>query len=835
MKKFLLLLSLLNWLKPQLGEIESSADLSLTFEGPDLYLHQPNVAEDIGIWYKIDLNMYTDMKQDYNILLAIKPKLLEAIREFGYPKDSIDYIACRKQITEIESKAKSAMIITKKLEAFTDKGNIVGLELTENNTANINIPAERIFKEVNMHLQLLLNSKSDWQAQSTSTTTTSAPTDTAATTATTDVNSGRFRLFCSNLAQALDSSRHLVDILDVAHTHLNLLTNGKVPGTMLSAIDLIDTKSAGRFEFTEIDKCVKMQEGLKCILQSTSSTDSLKIRKLYSLPFLVDEQIIQIDWKSLQDPIVKANTLKIADKTGCHLTANRVNCPQQLVFKPNNCLEASVEGNVEKILKYCSFKHFDMQTEPFVYNYEGMTIVAQRNAEALTLKLSDERIFADPVKILHKDPLYISFNNNDSIIQGSLKVDEQKIITFKYNDSIKQEMALKSNSFQHFLQPFIPREWEVIFDMIGWALNVLGLILATKLTYDYVLKRCNNNNSDESNSTLPQCRRRLEIRTIKRLISRGETLSEAQYNLALSKYCKCANRRNDSGHRCPNIPIACYPAEMIPLHSNIRVRSRIYDNNIELSTLCRRLPRRVYLFIFGFLRMIGKSIYLLFGHDTGRHKHSYIRFYLISYYYRAKSRLRMIAKALGFEIFAGARIKMLEEMLNDNYCSRRYLISQVQKERRLSQKLQSECTDLKTKLFTLKKQNAKLKGKTNPKSTPNSDSGNYKHIQKKNFRVYTRPAKPSSTIKRINVQKKFSKANINIPKRNNKDIQLKAIRQKSMPLTFVQKLQVNNSTYMQTKNTLLIKALEVFLKAVRNYNINRYSALHMAQIPPVLY
>jgi hypothetical protein len=816
MEYLLLLLSFLSLFSPHLGEIKTSADLSLTFEGPALYLHQPNVAEEIGIWYKVDLNMYADMKQDYNLLLSKKTDILKAMKEFGYPKEDAEFVACRKQILEIEAKAKSAMIIVKKLEGFTDKGNIVGLELNASNTATIEIPAPRLLKEVNMHLNLLMESQSDWQAQSTSstTTTTSAPTETAstATTLSKDTNTGRFRLLCSNLAQALDSTRHLVDILDVAFTHVNLLTNGKVPGTMLNAIDLLDNNSAGRFEFTEIDKCVKMQEGLKCILQSTSSADSLKIRKLYSLPFLVNEQVIQIDWESLQDPIVKADTLKIADKTGCHLTANRVNCPQKLVFDPNNCLEASVEGNVEKILKYCSFKHLDMQTEPFVYNFEGTTIVAQRNTEALTLKLSEERIFADPVKILHKDPLHISFNKNDTIIQGNIKIDEQEIITFRYNDSAKQQMALKSNTLQHFLQPFIPRKWEVILDMIGWALNVLGLILATKLTYEYVLKRCNGNNTD-SNSVLPLCRRRLEIRNVKRMIRSGETLSEGQYRLALNRYCNCVNRRNDTGHRCPNIPMACYPTEIIPLQDSFRVRAPVHDNNIQFfsSQLApwKYLFKQIYYAVLGFLGMVGKSIYLFFGYNPQRHKHVYVKLSAYLAFYRIRSAILFVIGTL--RIDRQSRIELLDGLLKDRTRAMNLLIKQVKFERNLNRELGNDLMDLRTKHFTLKKQYAKLEASkakvkvsnrvqatpvTRPRGMIKTNTGYSQHIQKKNCRA-TSSRNP-----------KNSNANIDV------------IRQKSMPLTFTQELLVNDSSFMQTKNTILIKALENFLKAVRDYNIN---------------
>jgi hypothetical protein len=149
-----------------------------------------------------------------------------------------------------------------------------------------------------------------------------------------------------------------------------------------------------------------------------------------------------------------------------------------------------------------------MQPEPFVFTFEGDTIVAQRNADALRVKLSNEMIYKDPIRILHKDPLYLSFNKNETIIAGNVKIEEQKLITFKYNESMQQKMALKSNTIHSFLEPFLPRELEVVLDMIGCILNVLGLVLALKLMYDYFQRRHNLHNS--SANALPWCRRPFE-------------------------------------------------------------------------------------------------------------------------------------------------------------------------------------------------------------------------------------------------------------------------------------------------------------------------------------
>ena len=539
----------------QNDEIKRSKSLNLVYTGPTLTLHLPGTTNEQVIFLEIPENYSVDIAKDEEAISKICALLLPEIPLYDATHLTVDEASksiCADQITRTKALLQTALSKLKIIDKYVDKGVTVGIPSLAENTATITLQADVYVKQVLFDLQAA--HARYWEP------------DTEGRDKKKD-----FSALCAGLGAAWQTAVVLDEHVTEFLGYLNTLSNNRISDNLLASLDLINNKTAGRFEHTEIILCRKMARGLKCKVGSTSQQDSTEIAKLHSVPFKVGDFVVQVDWAPKEIPVIKPATSVVGDANGCQVTSVAVTCHQELEFSVNHCLESILEQQVDKILEQCNFKKINSENmKPFVYSREGQTLISQRGPGAMSLKISTVSVFSDPVLIKHKDPIYMTYISNQTTLLGSDSVTTQEICSFIYNDTVKDKMAIKSNKFVHLVHQILPGSAKDYLILVTLIVQIIALIVAIIWLYRCIRASCCDPSETTTEEEESLARNPLigyfldsfENSRVKSKISSGKQLSAQEYRVALKVYCQNGPDCTEQVHCCPFLPPAAWSEEV---------------------------------------------------------------------------------------------------------------------------------------------------------------------------------------------------------------------------------------------------------------------------------
>jgi len=277
---------------------------------------------------------------------------------------------------------------------------------------------------------------------------------------------------------AKETQAHLLSVegnLNATLDALNELTNGRVPSRILSLLDDLECVADARQELTTVQNCLKTPKGLSCGLKVIPRDRLSIIAQAILVPFMVQEQLyrVQIPFRL---PYFRPGVAMVADMSVCRLSLGHMLCPDQVQLRPDACLEALIERNVERILRWCSFEQLPLDDDPFVEHAPGTTLVAQRSPATITVVLDDEGITADPVLVYHRKPLVLSYGTKSITYPGSSTITTSEVHTFMFNMSVCEQFAGKVNPLRKLLEDLIPQDFEEILLLITAVVQICFLL-----------------------------------------------------------------------------------------------------------------------------------------------------------------------------------------------------------------------------------------------------------------------------------------------------------------------------------------------------------------------
>jgi hypothetical protein len=342
-----------------------------------------------------------------------------------------------------------------------------------------------------------------------------------------------------------------------------------VPSVLLAALDMKVPTSAGRLKNTIVKSCMRTAKGFKCSLESISNKDSEKIRRITSLLFLVNGEVIEVDWYPLTNPVIKTDSAIMGDITGCQTLGVAINCHDNMKFAVNGCLEAIHKKSFKKILDICAFERAEANAEPFVFSHKGITTIAQHSDKVLTLKLSNVGIYKDPVRVHHSDILHLTYIDNETTIRGDQSITTQKIDVLWLNSTQREKLADKSHKLKYALDQLIPGNVRDYLTVTSLILSSLGIICTTICSYKITQWFQKPTESQDDNivctsrvkwyvpwETLQRYRMCSRIR---RKMEQGLELDEEEYLAAIRTSCREGSKLNCKLHLCENIPLSAAP------------------------------------------------------------------------------------------------------------------------------------------------------------------------------------------------------------------------------------------------------------------------------------
>jgi hypothetical protein len=554
-------------------EIKRTKDLNLVLEGPILNLHQPGSAGTMGVLVTIAEDLLEGVTKEAELTKTGLDTLERDLRKYGIQEEKEAFKECVQRISEAKAAMAVIPALTERLLKYRDEGVQVGLELPKESTAKYEVTTELYLSQT--HRQVVLVQGLRQAPEATTKATSSQPGEGETSAEPSDNNQKGFDMLCGMLGGVVSHAERAKEHAEESLALVNMLANNMVPSLLMSALDIKVPASAGRLENTLVKSCMKTVQGFKCLLESTSNKDSEKVNEITSLPFLVNDEVIEIDWYPMTKPVAKANTAIMTDVTGCQTLGVTINCRGNLRFSVNSCLEAIHERNFAKILKICELKRSEGNAEPFVQSHKGITTIAQRSEKALTLKLSSTGIYDDPVRVHHADVLHLTYIDNETEIVGDDSVTEQKIEKLWLNSTQREELAAKSHRLSHMIDQIIPGDMRDYMTLSSLIISTLGLVSATICSYK-ITKWLQTNKQDEQGPResrirwyvpLEALQRYRTCSRIRRKIAQGDSLTETEYLMAIKAGCKEGESVNQKMHWCQNIPLSAVPRS---LRDNVR-------------------------------------------------------------------------------------------------------------------------------------------------------------------------------------------------------------------------------------------------------------------------
>ena len=248
-------------------------------------------------------------------------------------------------------------------------------------------------------------------------------------------------MFLQGCRSSLNAARKLNDKMVQVLENLVMLTSYQTSAYLLTELNNLDLLKdfSQRMERVSIEHCSLSKNFLKCDLIIYPHSSAINSHMLVVLPFMVGDSAYKVDL-GLAVPIIREDTLQVADADDCSRGDQSLICTSELSFQTMQCVE-DILSNSTDIKDSCYFKEITATERPFIYHYTGVTFVSQLSETPVIIMLGNELVTAKTAKINHHEPLSISFAEKTLAFKGDSSINENLVEVFLYNEEAFDEFV----------------------------------------------------------------------------------------------------------------------------------------------------------------------------------------------------------------------------------------------------------------------------------------------------------------------------------------------------------------------------------------------------------
>ena len=265
--------------------------------------------------------------------------------------------------------------------------------------------------------------------------------------------------------------------------NINGLYNGHISPNLLAQMDGLIGIPRGNFEKTVITNLEVNSDGVYALLELTTSTERITVSEVIPVPILGKDFYAQVQWPYAETVVRDVTTARIANLNNCRKAGSSVfDCPKSFSLESDECLEAMISKQVDRILTACEFQRYQLRPDPLIRALNAYTLIAQRSDQAMTIQVGQKSVVHDPVLITHKDELQIFHTPNLTRIPGRPSATDNSVGQFIYNSTTLNTIlngATSSNFYTDWL--FTPYTRDVLLIILGMLNLVIILPLQTYL------------------------------------------------------------------------------------------------------------------------------------------------------------------------------------------------------------------------------------------------------------------------------------------------------------------------------------------------------------------